>query len=598
MAEYYRSYVLIGADRECLAKGAGAVIAELHRALKRYDLQDEIQIIETSRLSQHVQKGPELIVYPEGVHYVGVYEKDVDELVQEHLLKGRRLERLLNQETVTLASADSELGPAKPKETRIVLRRCGQIDPESIEDYIMTDGYLALGKAVTEMTPQQVIDEILKSGLRGRGGAGFPTGKKWQFAAQVQNNQKYFVCNGDEGDPGAFMDRRVMESDPHAVVEGMAIGGYAIGASQGYIYVRAEYPVAVQRLNIAIQQAKEMGILGNNIFGSNFSFDVEVRMGAGAFVCGEETALMASIEGGRGEPRPKPPFPAVSGLWKKPTVINNVETIANITPILLNGSAWYASIGTEKSKGTKTFTLAGKIRNSGLIEVPMGVTLREIVYEIGGGIPDGKKFKGVQTGGPSGGCLTEKFLDTPVDFDSLIAAGSMMGSGGMIIMDEDTCMVDMARFFLDFCQDESCGKCVPCRVGTRKMLDILERICAGDGQEGDIEKLQQLAAQINAASLCMLGKTAPNPVLSTIKHFRHEYEAHIYEKRCPAKVCKALLRYEIQPDKCVGCTLCARRCPVNCIRGDRKQPHVINQELCIHCGQCYSACRFEAINVT
>ncbi len=598
MAEYYRSYVLIGADRECLAKGAGAVIAELHRALKRYDLQDEIQIIETSRLSQHVQKGPELIVYPEGVHYVGVYEKDVDELVQEHLLKGRRLERLLNQETVTLASADSELGPAKPKETRIVLRRCGQIDPESIEDYIMTDGYLALGKAVTEMTPQQVIDEILKSGLRGRGGAGFPTGKKWQFAAQVQNNQKYFVCNGDEGDPGAFMDRRVMESDPHAVVEGMAIGGYAIGANQGYIYVRAEYPVAVQRLNIAIQQAKEMGILGNNIFGSNFSFDVEVRMGAGAFVCGEETALMASIEGGRGEPRPKPPFPAVSGLWKKPTVINNVETIANITPILLNGSAWYASIGTEKSKGTKTFTLAGKIRNSGLIEVPMGVTLREIVYEIGGGIPDGKKFKGVQTGGPSGGCLTEKFLDTPVDFDSLIAAGSMMGSGGMIIMDEDTCMVDMARFFLDFCQDESCGKCVPCRVGTRKMLDILERICAGDGQEGDIEKLQQLAAQINAASLCMLGKTAPNPVLSTIKHFRHEYEAHIYEKRCPAKVCKALLRYEIQPDKCVGCTLCARRCPVNCIRGDRKQPHVINQELCIHCGQCYSACRFEAINVT
>ena len=598
MAEYYRSYVLIGADRECLAKGAGAVIAELHRALKRYDLQDEIQIIETSRLSQHVQKGPELIVYPEGVHYVGVYEKDVDELVQEHLLKGRRLERLLNQETVTLASADSELGPAKPKETRIVLRRCGQIDPESIEDYIMTDGYLALGKAVTEMTPQQVIDEILKSGLRGRGGAGFPTGKKWQFAAQVQNNQKYFVCNGDEGDPGAFMDRRVMESDPHAVVEGMAIGGYAIGANQGYIYVRAEYPVAVQRLNIAIQQAKEMGILGNNIFGSNFSFDVEVRMGAGAFVCGEETALMASIEGGRGEPRPKPPFPAVSGLWKKPTVINNVETIANITPILLNGSAWYASIGTEKSKGTKTFTLAGKIRNSGLIEVPMGVTLREIVYEIGGGIPDGKKFKGVQTGGPSGGCLTEKFLDTPVDFDSLIAAGSMMGSGGMIIMDEDTCMVDMARFFLDFCQDESCGKCVPCRVGTRKMLDILERICAGDGQEGDIEKLQQLAAQINSASLCMLGKTAPNPVLSTIKHFRHEYEAHIYEKRCPAKVCKALLRYEIQPDKCVGCTLCARRCPVNCIRGDRKQPHVINQELCIHCGQCYSACRFEAINVT
>ncbi|GAK49400.1 NAD-reducing hydrogenase subunit [Candidatus Moduliflexus flocculans] len=595
MAEYYRSYVLVAADRESLAKGAGAVINELHKALKRYDLQDEIQIIETSRLSPSVQRGPELIVYPEGVHYVGVYERDVDELVQEHLLKGRRLERLI--EVTAPLAADTELGPAKPKETRIVLRRCGAIDPESIEDYIMTDGYVALGRAVTEMTPQQVIDEILKSGLRGRGGAGFPTGKKWQFAAQVNNPQKYFICNGDEGDPGAFMDRRVMESDPHAVLEGMAIGGYAIGANQGYIYVRAEYPVAVRRLNIAIGQAKQMGLLGQNIFGSNFSFDIEVRMGAGAFVCGEETALIASIEGGRGEPRPKPPFPAVSGLWGKPTVINNVETIANITPILLNGADWYASIGTEKSKGTKTFTLAGKIRNSGLIEVPMGITLREILYDIGGGIPDGKKFKGVQTGGPSGGCLTEKFLDTPVDFDSLIAAGSMMGSGGMIIMDEDTCMVDMARFFLDFCQEESCGKCVPCRIGTRKMLDILERICNGEGEDGDIEQLEYLATQINTASLCMLGKTAPNPVLSTLKHFRHEYEAHIYDKKCPSKVCKALLRYEVDPEKCVGCTLCARRCPVNCISGDRKQPHVINQALCIHCGQCFNACRFDAVIV-
>ncbi|GAK56957.1 NAD-reducing hydrogenase subunit [Candidatus Vecturithrix granuli] len=595
MPVYYRSYVLVAADREGLAQGAGGVISELNNALRRYDLQDEIQVIETSGLSQLKNKGPELIIYPEGVHYVGVYEQDVDELVEEHLLKGRRLERLVYEEPE--APADTELGPARPKETRSALRRCGQIDPESIEDYIMTDGYAALGKAVTEMTPEQVIDEILKSGLRGRGGGGFPTGRKWQFAAKVTSDEKFFICNGDEGDPGAFMDRRVMESDPHAVLEGMAIGAYAIGANQGYIYVRAEYPVAVRRLNIAIEQAKKTGILGNNIFGTDFNFDVEVRMGAGAFVCGEETALMASIEGGRGEPRPKPPFPAVAGLWKKPTIINNVETIANIAPIILNGAAWFTSMGTAKSPGTKTFTLAGKIRNSGLIEVPMGITLREIIYDIGGGIPDGKKFKGVQTGGPSGGCLTEEFLDTPVDFDSLVAAGSMMGSGGMIIMDEDTCMVDMARFFLDFCQDESCGKCVPCRVGTRKMLDILERICAGGGEEGDIAKLEQLAAQIQTSSLCMLGKTAPNPVLSTLKRFRHEYEAHIYDKKCPSRVCTALLHYEILPEKCVGCTLCARRCPVQCIRGERRQAHVIDQEDCIHCGQCYNACRFGAVIV-
>ncbi|MCP4403713.1 MAG: NADH-quinone oxidoreductase subunit NuoF [bacterium] len=595
MAEFYRGYVLVAADRESLAQGAGAVITELHNALKRYELDREIQIIETSRLSQQARKGPELVVYPDGIHYVGVYEKDVDELVQEHLLKGRRLARLLYEEPAE--AEDTELGPAKPKETRIVLRRCGEIDPESIDDYIMTDGYMALGKAVTEMTPQHVIDEISNAGLRGRGGAGFPTGRKWMFAAKVENPQKYFICNGDEGDPGAFMDRRVMESDPHAVLEGMALGGYAIGANQGYIYVRAEYPIAVERLNIAIEQAKEMGLLGDNIFGTDFSFNVEVRMGAGAFVCGEETALMASIEGGRGEPRPKPPFPAVSGLWGKPTIINNVETLANVAPIILNGADWYASIGTEKSNGTKTFTLAGNIRNSGLIEVPMGISLREIVYDIGGGIPDGKAFKGVQTGGPSGGCLTEKFLDTPVDFDSLVAAGSMMGSGGMIIMDEETCMVDMARFFLDFCQDESCGKCVPCRVGTRKMLDILERICEGEGEDGDIQRLEELSAQINTASLCMLGKTAPNPVLSMLKSFRDEYEAHIYDKKCPAKVCTALLRYEVIAEKCVGCTLCARRCPVNCISGERKQPHIIEQDTCIHCGQCYNACRFNAINV-
>ncbi len=585
----------MAADRKSLAQGSGEVIDELHKALKRYELDAEIQIIETSSLSQQSSKGPELLVYPEGVHYVGVHAKDIDELVQEHLLKGRRLTRLLYEEPAV--EEDTELGPAKPKETRIVLRRCGEIDPESIDDYIMTDGYMALGKAVTEMTPQQVIDEILNAGLRGRGGAGFPTGRKWMFAAGVETDQKYFICNGDEGDPGAFMDRRVMESDPHAVLEGMALGGYAIGANQGYIYVRAEYPIAVERLELAITQAKDLGLLGDNIFGSHFSFDIEVRMGAGAFVCGEETALMASIEGGRGEPRPKPPFPAIAGLWGCPTIINNVETLANVAPIVLNGAAWFHAIGTKTSKGTKTFTLAGNIRHSGLIEVPMGISLREIVYEIGGGIPGGKAFKGVQTGGPSGGCLTEDFLDTPVDFDSLVAAGSMMGSGGMIIMDENTCMVDMARFFLDFCQDESCGKCVPCRIGTRKMLDILERICEGEGEEGDIERLEKLSTQIRIASLCMLGKTAPNPVMSMLKSFREEYEAHIYDKKCPAKVCRALLRYEVVYDRCVGCTLCARRCPANCIKGERKQPHEIDQTACIHCGQCYNACRFNAIRV-
>jgi NADH:ubiquinone oxidoreductase subunit F (NADH-binding)/NAD-dependent dihydropyrimidine dehydrogenase PreA subunit len=532
------------------------------------------------------------MVYPEGVHYVGLSVDDIPYLVEEHFLKGRVVQKFLYTKPKFV---DEELSAPTPKEVRVVLRNCGKIDPQNIEDYIAEDGYQALAKVLTEMTPEQVIEEIKRSGLRGRGGAGFPTGRKWELTRAAKGEPKYIICNADEGDPGAFMNRRVLEGDPHSVIEGMIIAAYAIGASQGYIYCRAEYPLAVSTLNIAIQQARNFGLLGKNILGTDFSFDLEVRQGAGAFVCGEETALIASIEGRRGEPRPRPPFPAQSGLWGKPTNINNVETYANVPQIILKGADWFASMGTEKSKGTKTFALAGDLNHTGLIEVPFGITLREIVYDVGGGIRDGKAFKAIQTGGPMGGCLPASYLDLPVDYESLTAAGSIMGSGGMIVMDEDTCMVDIARFFMEFTQDESCGKCTPCRIGTRRILEILTRICEGKGQDGDIETLEYLCEQIRTNSLCGLGQGAPNPVASTLKHFREEYEAHIYEKRCPAKVCRALIRYEILPEACTGCTVCARNCPVGAISGERRQTHVIDPDICIRCGICMQVCNFNAV---
>ena len=542
-----------------------------------------------------------VIVYPEGAFYSRVKVEDVDEIVSEHLIKGRIVQRLLYHGSVAEDNTVKALDDVDfyRKQKRVALRNCGVIDPENIDEYIAFDGYKALQKVLTEMTPEEVIDTISKSGLRGRGGGGFPTGRKWAFAAAQPRGpeyKKYVCCNADEGDPGAFMDRSVLEGDPHAVLEAMAIAGYAIGSDQGYIYVRAEYPIAVKRLEIAIEQAREYGLLGEDIFGTGFNFNINIRLGAGAFVCGEETALMNSIQGNRGEPWPRPPFPAVRGLFGKPTILNNVETYANVCQIILNGPEWFASMGTERSKGTKVFALGGKINNTGLVEVPMGTTLREIIYEIGGGIPGGKSFKAVQTGGPSGGCLPAHMLDTPVDYDNLIAAGSMMGSGGMIVMDEDNCMVDIARFFLDFTVDESCGKCTPCRIGTRRMLEILNRICEGKGEDGDIERLENLAQNIKATALCGLGQTAPNPVLSTIKQFRHEYEAHIYDKHCPAGVCKKLLNYVIDPEKCRGCTLCARVCPTGSISGKVKEPHVIDSKKCIKCGACMEKCKFGAIS--
>jgi NADH-quinone oxidoreductase subunit F len=536
--KYYRSHVLICVDPECLAKGAQKIYEGLQKELVTQGLTEEVQVLETSRMGGCAY-GPEIMVYPDEVHYSGLTIDDIPNLVEEYFLKGRVVEKLLAPVQEQL---DEELGPPKPKEVRVVLRNCGKIDPENIQDYFAEDGYQALGQVLTVMSPEQVIEEIMASGLRGRGGAGFSTGKKWQFARSAPRNPKYLICNADEGDPGAFMNRRVLEGDPHSVIEGMIIAAYAIGASQGYVYCRAEYPLAVRTLKIAIQQARTLGLLGENILGSSFSFDVEVRMGAGAFVCGEETALMASIEGRRGQPRPRPPFPAVKGLWGKPTNINNVETYANVPQIILRGADWFASMGTTRSKGTKTFALAGDAQNTGLIEVPLGITLREVIYDVGGGIKDGKRFKAVQTGGPMGGCLPAKYLDMEVDYESLVAAGSMMGSGGMIVMDEDTCMVDIARFFMEFTQDESCGKCTPCRVGTRRILEILERICAGGGRDGDIQALEMLCQQIKSTSLCGLGQGAPNPVESTLKHFRAEYESHIHEKRCPAGVCKGLVR--------------------------------------------------------
>ncbi|GIV66178.1 MAG: NADH-quinone oxidoreductase subunit NuoF [Chloroflexota bacterium] len=589
--KYYRSHVLVCVDPECLQKGAHELVDALQDELVATGLIDEVQVLETSRIGG-CSLGPEMMVYPEGVHYVGVTPDDVPYLVEEHFLKGRVVNKF---QMPTTKIVDEELGAPTQKEVRIVLRNCGKIDPENIEDYIAEDGYQALAKVLTEMTPEEVIDTVLKSGLRGRGGAGFPTGKKWQFTRQAPGEIKYVVCNADEGDPGAFMNRRVLEGDPHSVIEGMIIAAYAIGAHQGYIYCRAEYPVAVSTLNIAIQQARNLGLLGKDILGSGFDFDLEVRMGAGAFVCGEETALIASIEGRRGEPRPRPPFPAVQGLWNKPTNVNNVETYANIPQIILKGPEWYASYGTEKSKGTKTFALAGDLNHTGLIEVPLGISLREIIYDVGGGIKDGKAFKAVQIGGPMGGCVPAEYLDLPLDYESLAQAGTIMGSGGMIVLDEDTCMVDVARYFMDFTQDESCGKCTPCRVGTRRILEILTRICDGKGQDGDIELLENLCQEIRTNSLCGLGQGAPNPVVSTLRYFRDEYEAHIYEKRCPAKVCRALIRYEILPDACTGCTVCARNCPVNAISGERRQTHVIDPDTCIRCGICMQVCNFNAV---
>lgn len=594
--QVFRSHVLVCAGTGCTSSNSEKITKEFEVQLSNNKLENEVKIVKTGCFGLCAQ-GPIVVVYPEGAMYTMVKVEDVSEIVTEHLLKGRIVKRLLSREDADVERDDTSLEQVEffKKQLRIALRNCGVINPEDIDEYIAFDGYKALGKVLTEMTPEQVIDTVKKSGLRGRGGGGFPSGLKWEFTAKSQDDQKFVLCNADEGDPGAFMDRSVLEGDPHSVIEAMAIAGYAVGANQGYIYVRAEYPIAVKRLRIAIEQAKEYGLLGNNIFGTDFCFDLEIRLGAGAFVCGEETALMTSIEGKRGEPRPRPPFPAVKGLWNKPTLLNNVETYANIPVIFLKGAEWFSSIGTEKSKGTKVFAIGGKINNTGLVEVPMGTTLREVVYEIGGGIPNGKKFKAAQTGGPSGGCIPASHLDTPIDYDSLIALGSMMGSGGLIVMDEDNCMVDIAKFFLEFTVDESCGKCPPCRIGTKRMLEILQRITDGKGEEGDIEKLELLAKNIRASALCGLGQTAPNPVLSTLKYFRNEYEAHVKDKKCLAGVCKSLMRYVIHEEACKKCGICARNCPVKCIDGDKTRAYSIDQNKCIKCGACMEKCPFKAI---
>ena len=592
----FRSNVLVCGGTGCTSSNSEQIIEKLQEEIKAQGLEKEVNVIRTGCFGL-CALGPIMVVYPEGAFYSRVTVEDVPEIVSEHLLKGRIVKRLLYQETVVDDNTTKSLNETTfyAKQMRIALRNCGVINPENIDEYIAQDGYAALGKVLTEMTPQEVIDLVLASGLRGRGGAGFPTGRKWQFAANSKAEQKYACCNADEGDPGAFMDRSVLEGDPHSVLEAMAIAGYAIGANQGYIYIRAEYPIAVKRLQIAIEQAREYGLLGKNIFDSGFDFDIDIRLGAGAFVCGEETALMTSIEGKRGEPRVRPPFPAVKGLFGVPTVLNNVETYANIPQIILKGADWFRSIGTEKSPGTKVFALGGKITNTGLVEVPMGTTLREVVEEIGGGIPGGKKFKAAQTGGPSGGCIPAKLIDTPIDYDNLIAIGSMMGSGGLIVMDETTCMVDIAKFFLEFTVDESCGKCTPCRVGTKRLLEILNKITSGNGTLEDIDKMEELCYYIKENSLCGLGQTAPNPVLSTLKYYRDEYEAHVVEHRCPAGACKALTNYSIIADKCKGCTLCARNCPVGAISGSVKQPHVIDTTKCIKCGVCMEKCKFGAV---
>ena len=593
-----RTNVLCCAGTGCTASQSGKIYDNFIEQIQKFGLQDEVKVVKTGCFGL-CQKGPIVAIYPDKVFYSHVKPEDVERIVSEHLYKGRVVKDLeLSDEDRETHEKILEIDKINfyKKQERIALRNCGKINPEDITEYIAMDGYEALGKAVTTMTPQEVIDVMKKSGLRGRGGAGFPTGVKWQFEKDAPGTEKYVICNADEGDPGAFMDRSILEGDPNAVIEGMAIMAYAVGAQKGYIYVRAEYPIAVHRLKIAIKQAEDLNLLGKNIFGSGFNFDIEIRLGAGAFVCGEETALIASIEGQRGMPRPKPPFPAVSGVWGKPTSINNVETLANVPQIINKGADWYASIGTEKSKGTKVFALGGKIRNTGLVEVPMGTTLREIIYEIGGGCPNNKEFKAVQTGGPSGGCLTEKELDTPIDYEALIQAGSMMGSGGMIVLDEDNCMVDVARFYMEFIVDESCGKCTPCRVGTKRLLEMLTKITKGEGTMEMLDEMEKLCYEIKDTALCGLGQTAPNPILSTLKHFRGEYEAHIKEKRCPAGVCKALLTYKINPDNCRKCSMCARNCPVGAITGVAgKEAFRIDPSKCIKCGTCMTVCRFGAV---
>ena len=591
----YRSHVLVCGGTGCTSSGSQQIMETLKEEIKKAGLEKEVSVAQTG-CHGLCALGPIMIVYPDASFYSMVKVEDIPEIVQEHLLKGRVVTRLLYQETVTPAGVKALIDTDfYKKQHRIALRNCGIINPEVIEEYIGTGGYQALGKVLTEMTPDDVIQCLIDSGLRGRGGGGFPTGLKWKLAKQNEADQKYVCCNADEGDPGAFMDRSVLEGDPHAVLEAMAIAGYAIGANQGYIYVRAEYPIAVERLKIAISQAREMELLGKDIFGSGFDFDIDLRLGAGAFVCGEETALMTSIEGNRGEPRPRPPFPAQKGLFGKPTILNNVETYANIPQIILNGPEWFSSMGTEKSKGTKVFALGGKIHNTGLVEIPMGTTLREVIEEIGGGIPNGKKFKAAQTGGPSGGCIPAEHFDIPIDYDNLISIGSMMGSGGLIVMDETDCMVDIAKFFLEFTVEESCGKCTPCRIGTKRMLEILTKITKGTATMEDLDKLEELCYYVKENSACGLGQTAPNPVLSTLRYFRDEYEAHIKEKRCPAGVCKALLSYHIDADKCKGCTLCARNCPVGAIIGSVKNPHIIDTDKCVKCGACMEKCKFGAI---
>ena len=602
----FRIHALICGGTGCTSSGSAEIQEALHREIAAQGLEDEIKVVQTGCFGL-CALGPIMIIYPEGVFYSKVTADDVPEIVEEHFLKGRPVERLIYKEEENETEEqilNSSLSNTQfyKKQLRVALRNCGVINPENIDEYIAMDGYFALAKVLKEMTPEDVIKTILDSGLRGRGGGGFPTGRKWQFARNSVSDKKYVVCNADEGDPGAFMDRSVLEGDPHAVLEAMAIAGYEIGADEGWIYIRAEYPIAVARLKIAIKQAREYGVLGNDIFGTGFNFDIHIRLGAGAFVCGEETALLTSIEGNRGMPRSRPPFPAIKGLWGKPTIINNVETYANIAQIILKGPEWFASMGTEKSKGTKVFALGGKIHNTGLVEIPMGTTLREIVEDIGGGVPNGKKFKAAQTGGPSGGCIPASLIDTPIDYDNLTAIGSMMGSGGLIVMDEDTCMVDLAKFFLEFTVDESCGKCSPCRIGTRRMLEILTRITEGNGTLEDLDELEEIAATLKTNSLCALGQTAANPVLSTIKHFRDEYLAHIVDKKCPAGVCKKLMHYTVIKDKCFGCGMCMRACPTNAISKTdytapgKKLPAVeIDSKKCIKCGACIATCKFKAI---